>query len=164
MSFKYNPNPVSNKKVIPEGVYDATIYGVTETKQDGTPLVSSKSGEPMQKVTFEVYSQDRNAYVNQFFTAESMAYFYKKLAIALGQVDAFTAGTFDAGNFIGTSVKLQIIIKPDDSGNDQNNIKAFLPAKSASPATASFPRQATAPKPAAVPTDSREMDPKDLPF
>lgn len=163
MSFKYNTNPVSSKKLIPTGEYDATIYGVTMKDKDGQPLVS-KNGEDMQRVTFEVYTPDRNVYKDQYFTAESMAYFYKKLAVALGQEEQFKAGTFDACNFIGAPVKLSIAIeKNKKTGEDDSNIKAFLPAN-AKPTTQAFsaPR-VQAPRPRPV-EQEREMDPKDIPF
>lgn len=170
MSFKYNTNPVSSNKIIPEGTYDAIIYAVTEKDKDGQPLVSKKSGEAMQKVTFEVYAPDRNAYINQYFTAESMAYFYKKLAIALDQGAAFEAGTFDANNFLQAAVKLQIVVKPSkETGDDQNNIKAFLPAKAMPVGATAFsaPRQQTAQKPRASEhplATQREIAPEDVPF
>ncbi len=153
-------------RVFPEGKYDASIFRVEETDAEGRPLFSKK-GEAMQKVVFECYTNGNSFKISQYFTAQSMAYLYKRLAAALGQEDQFKRDEFNAMNYVGHNLILDIEIEEDKGDGEQNRIKAFekKPAGSAAP-TPVIPRQVTAPKPRPVDNvaTAREMDPSEIPF
>jgi hypothetical protein len=120
--FGYNPKDAN--QAIPAGTYDASIKAVIEDKE-GQPLMSKK-GEPMQKIVFEVYAE-RTRQVTQYFTAKSMLWMYKKMAVAIGQKDAFDAGTFNAKDHIGANLRLELSIEESVQYGEQNVIDAFLP-------------------------------------
>ena len=163
--MKYDPKNAATK-LLPEGEYPASVYGVTDTDRDGNKLVSKK-GEDKERVTFEVYHNGAVRYVNQDFTAVSMLFLYQKLAKALGQGEAFKAGQFEASNHIGDNLVIAIEIEESDQYGDKNVIKAFKPKAqgAAQPSNSpAFPRQSTAPKSAAPAGNEREMDPSQIPF
>lgn len=123
--FGYNPKDAS--QAIPAGTYDASIKAVIETDKDNQPLKSRKSGEAMQKVVFEVYAGDRARQVSQYFTAKSMLWMYKKMAVAMGKGDDFKAGTFNAKDHLGAGLRLELGVEDSDEYGEQNTIDAFHP-------------------------------------
>lgn len=147
--MKYNPKDAS--QALPIGDYDAVILRVDNDDKDGRPLISKKSGEAMQCVTFEIYTvAGAKRQVRQYFTERSLLWFYKKLAVALGQKTEFDAGSFDAADHIGTNIRVTLDIEDDPDYGEQNRIRAFHPS-----GTKSTPRMT----PSAVPADK-----DDIPF
>lgn len=123
----YNPKDASS--ALPPGEYDASIKSTTEQDKDGNQLISKKSREPMQLVTFEVYQNDGpTRQVRQYFTNKSMLFLYRKLAHALGQEAAFSDGKFNAMDHLGANLILELDIESNSFG-EQNVIKEFLPKK-----------------------------------
>lgn len=116
-------------QVIPAGVYDATIKAYTEERKDGTRM-TTKAGEPMCQVRFEVYAGDQTRVLSDYFMAGKMLWRYKKLAQALGQEDAFAAETFSAENHLGDALQVEIEVEESDEYGEQSKIKRFMPKRS----------------------------------
>jgi hypothetical protein len=124
--MKYDPRDAN--QCIPAGTYPATIKSVSDLDKDGRPLVA-KSGEAMQLVVFEVYVSNDAARLHfQRFTAKSMLFLYRALAHALGKADEFSDGKFDAKNYIGDNLRLELEVKSDKQFGDQNRIVEFMSA------------------------------------
>lgn len=124
--FDYNPKDASD--VLPEGEYESSIYRVSEADKEGNPLVSKKSGEQMQKVTFEVYAGERRVKLDQYFTVRSMLWLYKRMAQALGQEDAFRDKKFNAMDHLGAQIRLALKVEDNAQYGEQNRIDKFLPS------------------------------------
>jgi hypothetical protein len=155
---------VSHKDAVqvhPAGKYDASVSRVDETDTENRPLFSKK-GEPMQKVVFECYTNERSFKISQYFTAKSMAYFYKKLAAALGAADQFKRDEFNALNYIGHNLVLELEVEEDKGYGEQNRIKNFEMKPVQMPGQATTTR-VQAPRPRPV-DNQREMNPDDIPF
>lgn len=126
MGFEYDPKDASN--VLKADTYDASIKTVVDTNEDGSPLTSKKSGEKMQKVTFEVYpATGKPRLLDAYYTAKSSLWQYKKLATALGKDADFKAKKFNAAELIGVNLRLELVIKEDKQYGDKNEIAAYHP-------------------------------------
>lgn len=114
-------NPKDAVQCIPEGTYDSVIELVEDT--------TTKNGDEMQKVLFHVYdNHGRERKHWEYFTFGQMLFRYKKIARALGQEDAFKAGTFDLKDFQGKNLRLELVIEEGKNGyEDQNRAKEFHP-------------------------------------
>lgn len=131
MGFEYDPKDASN--VLKADTYDASIKTVSDTKDDGSPL-RSKAGEAMQKVTFEVYpAEGKPRQITDFFTAKSGLFRYKKLATALGKQADFAAKKFNAADFQGANLRLELIIEESKEYGEQNRIAAYHPPANGKP-------------------------------
>jgi len=155
---KYDPKDAN--LVLPEGTYDASIARVDEEDDKG-PLTSKKTGEAMQKVTFDVYAGEKVVKISQYFTAKSMLWLYKRLASALGQEEPFKAGQFDALNHVGDNLQLELIVKDSPQYGEQNQIAAFLPKR----VGATTPQAgARTPRPTVAAGTGGKSDDADIPF
>src|SRR5690606_28105356 len=138
-SSRVRYDPANASSAWPAGWYDATI----EKVEDG---VSKSSGNEMQTVTFTVYDtngQQRDL-TEYFVNSSNSLWKYKQLAIALGQGEAFQAGSFNAANHTGDRLTIELKIEEDPEYGDKNRAKAFRAVKKAGGA----PR----PQPASAPT------------
>lgn len=164
--------------VFPAGKYDATVEATDNTKRDGGPL-TDKNGNPMQRVTFKLYSGGRTQLVNDWYIVPTTMWKYKKLATALGvPKEVFDAGQFDAADHIGDGLIIEVEVESSEQFGENNKVKGFeakpvsMPAQPATPQRVQaprpeIPRQQTAPKPRAAEhplATAREMDPNDVPF
>lgn len=156
--MKYDPKDASN--CIPAGLYEASIRAVFNEKDDGTPLVT-RSGEEMQKIVWDVYTDKGTRQFTEYHAGGNMLWRYKRLAQALGAEDAFKKGEFDAKNFEGENVQLELTVKESEQYGDQNQVKAYT-AKAGPPKGA--PKQPAKPGVNAkgVPADPTASD--DIPF
>lgn len=124
--MRYEPKDASN--AIPAGTYESTILRVEDQDNFGNPL-RSKKGEDMERVVFEVYTENGTRTYSQLFTAKSMLWLYRKLAKAIGQGDAFAAGTFQAGSHIGASLRLKLTVEDSPEYGEQNRVEEFMEAE-----------------------------------
>lgn len=148
---RYNPEDAAGK-CWPEGEYDATISDVVE--------MESKSGKPMDKVTFEMYRGGESKLHTEYFVLEGAATWrYKVLAAALGQKEAFNDGTFAAKTYTGRRVRVELTIEESDQYGDQNRIGKIL--KPTEAGGESRPAKAAAPATGAA---EGKVDPDDIPF
>lgn len=159
----YDPKDASN--ALPAGQYAASIKSTTEQDKDGQQLISKKSREPMQLVTFEVYQNDGpTRQVRQYFTNKSMLWLYRKLAHALGQADAFSDGKFNAQDHIGANLVLDLDVESNSFG-EQNVIVEFLPKKGgAAPVAAKTGYAAAREKPTPSTGGHVPVTEEDIPF
>lgn len=164
--------------VLPAGEYDASIESTDSTNKDGGRL-ADKNGNPMQKVTFKLYDGGRTQLVSDWFIAPTTMWKYKQLATALGvPKETFDKGEFDAADFIGETVRIEVTVETSDQYGDSNKPKKYKPRAVQMPGQQApttqrvqaprpeIPRQQTALKPR-VPDDmatQREMNPDDIPF
>lgn len=140
MAFNYNPKDANN--CLPAGKYAASILSATVFKDDGSPLISGKTGEAMQLVTFEVYPNEEGKprQIRAYFTAKSTLFRYRKLAKALGQSEAFSANKFDAANHIGANLTLDLSVKDSAQYGEQNEIDDFLPSTTTARKPSALPK------------------------
>lgn len=135
MCFDYDPKDANN--TIDEGEYDASIKAVQDKAENGEPLTSRK-GEPMICVTFEVYTTERARTLRQYFTAKSGLWRYRELAHALGQAEAFTDKKFHASNHVGDGLVLVLGIEDRPNYGPQNTVEEFKPKAVGTPPRAAI--------------------------
>lgn len=136
---RYDPADAVGK-CWPHGEYEATIHEVVE--------MESKSRKPMDKVTFEVYRGAESKLHTEYFVLSGAATWrYKVLASALGQKDAFEAGTFSARTYTGRRVKLELTIEESDQYGDQNRAGKITKSDSTATAPARTGTKPSAPTP-----------------
>lgn len=125
MTFSYNPKDA--ERAWPEGYYPAEI-------KDVTPSVSKSSQQPMLVLTYVVFDdqQDRQQELKDYITKAS-TFKLKQLAKALGQLDDFNAGTFDAEAWALSRVSLYLTIENDPQYGDKNRIQSINPVAPAAP-------------------------------
>jgi hypothetical protein len=109
---RYDPKNASG--ALPAGEYDATIKSAT----DGT----SRAGNSMQTVVFEVYHGTSSFEVTEYYVDGPALFKYRYLAKALGAGDDFKKGTFDAADYLGQPVRLELRIEEDDEYGDKNRV------------------------------------------
>lgn len=123
MAFKYDPNKAT--MTLPKGEYQAVLIDAEE--------LDSKTGKPMQKITFRVYADNPTReilltdYVVDPNNNNFAAYRYRKLAEAIGCEKDFKAGTFDAKDHMNAGLSLVIDTEESDKYGEQNRIKGFKP-------------------------------------
>jgi hypothetical protein len=119
MPLPYNPADAAT--AWPEADYPATLIKVEDA-------ISKTSGQPMQVWTFEVFddANDRKQTIKDYVTAKA-AFKLRDLAKALGQSDAFKAGTFQADENVGCNVLASLVIEQQDGYDDKNKIGRVLP-------------------------------------
>lgn len=150
MSFAYDP--ADAVMVQPEGDYPAVVSGWDDKE--------SKAGDPMLTMMFTVYAPDGTSTEMKDYIVnppkasgkKSMIWKLKRIAQALGQEEAFTAGTFDIAQHMGHNLTVTLKIKSQAGFDDQNVIQAYKPAG------------ASGPKAFVPPADEKGVDDSDLPF
>ncbi len=124
--MKYDPKDASD--TIPAGDYEASINTVYTADKEGQPL-RSKDGYDMQRVMFDVYVGEAVRKLSVYFTASPKALFrYRMLAKAVGQYDAFKAGTFSAINHVGANLRLSLSVEDRPGYGEQNQVDDFQPS------------------------------------
>jgi len=110
----YNPNDAIT--VAREGWYPAIIESVS--------MGQTKKGAPMETIAFRVYTPRKEMVIKDYFHPQNL-WKYKKLAIALGQLAEFESSGFEAGNFQGKAIEVDLSIESSAQYGDQNKIGAF---------------------------------------
>lgn len=166
--MKYNPKDAVT--VIPEGEYEASIAQVITTDEHGGILRTQKGkGDVMEKVVFEVYvGQTRRKHTEYFINNPKALWRYGKLASALCVGETFRAGNFEASDYIGSNLRLVIVIEDDETYGERNRVREFKPSQLA-PSIPPPPAQAqrSTPKPSAtspVPDGAGTLNADDIPF
>lgn len=157
MAFAYNHKD-AQKPVWPKGDYPAALM-TTEEK------VSSK-GNPMLVLTFEVYNGDKSVQIDDYIVNPSTIYKLKGLAVALGELAAFDADTFNADEFVGANLIVELDIQAGSGGfDDANKIKKYK-SKELSPTGTANPEVSAASmlKNAKRNVAGLTSDPDDIPF
>lgn len=119
MPLSYNAKDAKGL-ALPKGIYEATLSFVKDTTAKST-------GADMQVWTFSVYHTDgidRKVFQN---VTTKMAFMIKKLAKALGKLEDFEAGTFQADDYIGKNVRLALRFVDDPQYGEKNEIDDILP-------------------------------------
>lgn len=129
----WNYDPKDAKRGLSEGEYEARLADV----KDGT----SKAGNAMRVITFEVYGPTGNNVRVKDYFVEGQAFAVRKmkeLAGAIGREADFQAGTFDAADHLDSVLSVCLIV--DDDG--WNKIDGYAPSamKAAKPAAKPAPR------------------------
>lgn len=119
MAFTYDPNAPQGD-TIPAGTYMATITAAVEK--------TSKSGNPMIEVKFDVYMPDGGQRTMRDWIVQTMAWKLGKIADAIGETEAFASGQFKSEDYVGRNLELKIEHKPDKrDGGTRAQITGFAP-------------------------------------
>ena len=115
-TWKYEPKQATLG--LPDGQYSASIKTVEDTH--------SKKGDPMRVITFEVYDGSDTTTIKDYYLEGNRIAMYrmKQLAIAVGDLQRFEEGFFDAYESMGKNLVVEIVT--DYRG--YNKVKAFIPA------------------------------------
>lgn len=162
MPVDYNPKDAV--QVWAAGEYPATLTKVedkiSKVKPDGT------GGNPMQVWTFRAFNDDREQLIFEYVVIPASVFKIRQLADALGRHADFDAGTFQADDYIGADVLLDLMIDQQPGYDDKNKVKKIKAAGVPSGAVPQPPmsRQA-AREPATSPISSnKQFEEADIPF
>lgn len=150
-------NPKDARRCLPEGEYEAVVEKVVEH-------VAKESGNVGRKMSIRVYHNDTTVVLFDYLMAgEKAAWKIREFAKALGQVEAFDAGTFEPLDCQGCNVR--VLLKIEDNGDfgEQNRVGKYLPTLSkttAAPAPSPAPNMT--PRPRA--TAHKALSEEDIPF
>jgi hypothetical protein len=111
----------------------------------------------MLTLNFDVFDGERRRHVRGWITNPTSLFMLKELADALDQSAAFAAGTFDAEQFVGREVIVELRVIPTEMFGDQNNIAHYHRAKPPTP----IKRSASDQK---INRDDWLVDADDIPF
>ena len=121
MPVDYDSKDASN--AVPAGDYDGELVKV----EDST---SKTSGNPMQVWTFKVFAEGRTTLVKDYVVIPAATFKIKQLAIALNRKSDFEAKQFQADDYIGAGVVLELTVEQKDGFDEQNKIKKVKAAQS----------------------------------
>ena len=104
----------------PAGDYAAALKSAEET--------TSKAGNPMYVLTFEVFDNERGSVqVKDYAVIPTMLWRVKRFAQAIGEEAAFLSGTFDPSKHVGDGCVVELEIEQQEGFDDRNRIKAYKP-------------------------------------
>lgn len=153
----YDPKEAS--RVIPEGDYDAVLEGAEHQH--------SKAGKPMVRMTVRVYAEGSEIVLFDYLvSSQATTWKIAAFASAVGQGDAFKAGTFDPISLIGTNLRVKVGIRNSPEYGEQNQIVGYslaAPSRKAPQPAAPSRTAAPARKPNAD-TSNTTIDESDIPF
>lgn len=129
--FAYNPKDAVMTQ--PDGDYPAVLAGHDEK--------NSAAGNPMLVVMFTVYAPDGTmCELSDYIVSpppgsgkKSTVFKLKRIAQALGQEEAFEAGTFDISKFMGYNLTVTLGTQSQAGYDDKNTIRAYKPASATGP-------------------------------
>jgi len=146
---------------LPVGEYDAVIAAVDED-------VSKTSGDPMYKVTLEVYSGNQKRPLWDYIVmTEKMVWKLKQYARAMGAEAEFDDEAFDLNAYEGNGLRVNLSIRNDLKYGNQNNVKSILPKPGASIKKRGVSAPSDRPGGAGTPTDPGRhvaVSEDDIPF
>lgn len=120
--LQYKPEDASS--CFPLGEYPGTLANVVQT-------TSKTSGGDMEVWHVTVYGQDgRESTIKDYVTVPACTWKIKQLAKALGKLADFEAGRFQAEDYIGANLRVELVIEEQDGYDDKNKVKKYLPASS----------------------------------
>jgi len=115
-----NYNPKDAVQVLPEGEYNAVLEKYEEKV--------SQKGNQMGVLTWKVFPDNSNAtpLVTDYITLPMFTWKLKRLAQSLGKEEDFKAGTFQPGDYQGTSTRLFIEVQSNEGYEDKNGVKTYV--------------------------------------
>jgi hypothetical protein len=127
MALNYSPRDA--EKCLPTGDYQASLKTCEEK--------TSKAGNPMAVLTWEVYPDDQRppVLVKDYVVLPDGTWKIKRLAQALGKEPDFKTGHFQPEDQIGCSILLELRVEQQEGFDDKNAVKAYKPLAKAEPAT-----------------------------
>ena len=144
--MKYDPKEAI--ECLPEGQYEATV---TETQES-----VSKKGDPMIVVTLTIYKPTGGEKtIKDWIVAPWWK--LKKLAKACGRLAEFEGGEFRDGQYVGSTLMVDLEVESSDKYGDQNRIVAYSPVERKSAAAGPV-------RSAAKPSVNSEITSDDIPF
>jgi hypothetical protein len=153
MAISYNPEDARGSWN--PGEYQAILMSVEDKM--------SKAGNEMQVWTFEMYDTEGGKRLQREYVTAKAAYKIKQLANALGRLDDFKAGTFQADGNEGATLILRISIDP--TNDEYNRIDGYLPYEPVAPTPAPVRPSVSAPRAGVVSTlkDKARVQPRTVP-
>lgn len=114
--MKYDPKEAI--ECLPEGQYEATV---TETQES-----VSKKGDPMIVVTLTIYKPTGGEKtIKDWIVAPWWK--LKKLAKACGRLAEFEGGEFRDGQYVGSTLMVDLEVESSDKYGDQNRVVGYAP-------------------------------------
>jgi len=114
MAINYNPKDAVS--CLEEGVYKATIEGAEETV--------SKNNNEMIVFTLKVYGR-YTATLKDWIVVPAAIWKLKRVAEAIGKIDHFATGEFDADEYIGANLCVELAVESSDKYGDQNRVRNY---------------------------------------
>jgi hypothetical protein len=168
-----NYNPADAAACWPAGDYQAVLIKVEAR--------TSKAGNEMEVWTWEVYGPSgQTQTIKDYVTVPACTWKISQLAKALNRGDDFKAGTFQAEDYLQSSVTIELSVEEQDGFDDQNRVKRYKPKatgqqQAAAPARTAPAQAATRPAarppqgtritaPAGQPGPHKELTEDDIPF
>ena len=153
--MKYKPEQAI--ACLPQGDYEATIERAEE--------VTSKTNKPMLVISYKVYGPHNRTIEIKDYIVEEMLWKLKRIATAIGQMDAFNKGEFFAADYVSHNLTLTLTVEENSDFGDQNRIKAYKQLSrtgtAARPASNPSPVKSYAGSIAAPPMENQDGD---IPF
>lgn len=115
-------------RLIPDGEYDFTVAKAEEQK--------SKAGDPMLKVTLQVFMEDGSARLLDDFImlTPNWAWKLRHFAESLNMIAQYDRGDFQPETMIGASGWIKVgKRKRKDTGDDQNCVRDYLSEETDTP-------------------------------
>lgn len=126
MAIKYNPNEAA--LTWPEGVYKAHIEKMFEK--------TSKAGNEMIEVIFVCRDRERGEMkVWDYIVIPKGLWKLKKIADAIGKPAAFESGNFNANDYVGENLQLELALDRRVGYADRNAVAEYLPLQGKRAAT-----------------------------
>ena len=126
MGFRYNPAEAI--ACLPAGDYPSTIKSAQEE--------TSKQGNAMLVIVFDVHSEKRGRREVTEYITESMSWKLKRIAQAIGAESSFVKGEFFANDYIGRHLLLTLTVEDSPKYGEQNRVKSFKPYIGPAPSSA----------------------------
>src|SRR3990167_615490 len=115
--FQYNPKDAVTCN--PPGRYQATIEKAEETE--------SKAHNPIVVLTFKVYRPSGTTFTLTEYIVAATVWKLKKISKVIGGEAAFDKGHFEAADYVGRNLELDVTVEFDEKYGDQNRIKSYYP-------------------------------------
>lgn len=159
MALNYDPKDAV--QCWPAGEYPGELTKVEEkrskVKPDGT------GGNPMEVWTFVTYNgTSAQQLISDYVVIPAATFKIKQLAEALGKKAEFEAGEFQAENYIGAGVMLDLIIDKQDGFDDKNKIRKIKAAQAEPVSNSRGP--SSRPQRQSPISQESELDPDSIPF
>jgi len=153
MGWNYDPKNIPAKGA-PVGTWEAMLAIVDDT--------TSKKGNPMRMLGLIVYTDAGEQKVRDYFV-EGNAFATRRMrdvAFALGAEKDWEAGTFDAANYLNSSLQVEIV---HDEGDEYTRVGSYM-ASTVGAGAVSKPARPSVSRRAAPPKANETIEEDDIPF
>jgi hypothetical protein len=131
---------IGSDTLLETDLYDAEIINYTDTRQDGTPLMTNPFSpddepKPQWRLTVELTSEGfegvtLSAFVTKPYDPDRISPKAKLVQIARAVLsEAEAAADWDVDHLLHKPVRVQVELYKKTDGTDANKITKFLPAK-----------------------------------